>query len=92
MTFQRASRPEAAPPRPGLSLGLAASASLQLGGGGAVAAFTLGEGQSAAFVLRTLVPHAHPGRCPGDGEALTHLALIGAAFNLDRALAGRTDG
>src|SRR5204863_7867160 len=37
--------------------------------GGAVAAFTLGEGQCATFVLRSIAPDAHPGRCPGTEEA-----------------------
>src|SRR5262249_26472073 len=54
---------------PGLSLGLAASVPLRPDGGGAVAAFPLGEGQSATFVLRTIAPDAHPGRCPGTEEA-----------------------
>src|SRR5262249_28615599 len=54
---------------PGLSLGLAASVPLRADGGGAVAAFPLGEGQSATFVLRALAPDAHPGRCPGTEEA-----------------------
>src|SRR4051812_10022638 len=54
---------------PGLSLGLAASVPLRLDRGGAVAAFPLGEGQSATFVLRILSPDAHPGRCPGTGES-----------------------
>jgi GH15 family glucan-1,4-alpha-glucosidase len=34
-----------------------------------VAAFPLAEGKSATFVLRTITPDAHPGRCPGTGEA-----------------------
>lgn len=54
---------------PGLSLGLAASRPLTRDGDGVVAAFTLGEGESAAFVLRTLDPHAPPGHCPGTDEA-----------------------
>src|SRR5438874_9383415 len=54
---------------PGLSLGLAASVPLRRDGGGAVAAFPLGEGQSATFVLRVIAPDAHPGRCPGTEEA-----------------------
>jgi GH15 family glucan-1,4-alpha-glucosidase len=54
---------------PGLSLGLAASVPLRPDGGGAVAAFPLGEGQSATFVLRIIQPEAHPGRCPGTEEA-----------------------
>lgn len=36
---------------------------------GVIANFTLGEGESAAFVLRLLDEGAHPGRCPGTGEA-----------------------
>src|SRR5262245_21374439 len=54
---------------PGLSLGLAASVPLRADDGGAVAAFPLGEGQSATFVLRGIAPDAHPGRCPGTEEA-----------------------
>ncbi len=54
---------------PGLSLGLAASVPLRRDGDGAVAAFPLGEGESATFVLRTIAPDAHPGRCPGTEEA-----------------------
>ncbi len=54
---------------PGLSLGLSASVPLRPDDGGAVAALTLGEGQSATFVLRTIAPDAHPGRCPGTEEA-----------------------
>src|SRR3989442_684369 len=54
---------------PGLSLGLAASVPLRADNGGAVAAFPLGEGQSATFVLRAIAPDAHPGRCPGTEEA-----------------------
>src|SRR5947207_9893999 len=54
---------------PGLSLGLAASVPLRADGGGAVAAFPLGEGQSATFVLRAIAPDARPGRCPGTDEA-----------------------
>src|ERR1700722_17857228 len=54
---------------PGLSLGLAASVPLRADDGGAVAAFPLGEGQSATFVLRTIAPDAHHGRCPGTEEA-----------------------
>src|SRR5262249_49834420 len=41
---------------PGLSLGLAASVPLRPDDNGAVAAFTLGEGQSATFVLRAIAP------------------------------------
>ena len=54
---------------PGLSLGLAASVPLRQDGGGVVAAFSLGEGESATFVLRTIPAEAHPGRCPGTEEA-----------------------
>src|SRR5438309_551286 len=54
---------------PGLSLGLAASVPLRRDGDGAVAAFPLGEGQSATFVLRAVAPDAPPGRCPGTEEA-----------------------
>ena len=54
---------------PGLSLGLAASVPLRADNGGAVAEFLLDEGQSATFVLRTIAPDAHPGRCPGTEEA-----------------------
>ncbi len=54
---------------PGLSLGLAASIPLRSGGGAAVASFTLGEGESATFVLRAIAADAHPGRCPGTEEA-----------------------
>jgi GH15 family glucan-1,4-alpha-glucosidase len=54
---------------PGLSLGLAASRPLRRDGDGAVGEFTLGEGESAAFVLRTIDPSAPPGPCPGTGEA-----------------------
>jgi GH15 family glucan-1,4-alpha-glucosidase len=54
---------------PNLSLGLAASVPLRRADGGAVADFPLGEGQSATFILRTIPPNAHPGRCPGTEEA-----------------------
>jgi GH15 family glucan-1,4-alpha-glucosidase len=54
---------------PGLSLGLAASVPLRANAGGVAAEFSLGEGQSATFVLRTIVADAHPGRCPGTEEA-----------------------
>jgi GH15 family glucan-1,4-alpha-glucosidase len=54
---------------PGLSLGLSASVPLKQDGGGAVGAFTLGEGESATFILRDIAPDAPPGRCPGTGEA-----------------------
>ncbi|HTU26781.1 MAG TPA: glycoside hydrolase family 15 protein [Pirellulales bacterium] len=52
-----------------LSLGLAASVPLRPDERGAVARFTLGEGEKAAFVLRVIAPDAPPGRCPGTGEA-----------------------
>lgn len=54
---------------PGLSLGLAASVPLRADKGGVVAAFLLGEGQSATFVLGIIAPDAHSGRCPGTEEA-----------------------
>jgi GH15 family glucan-1,4-alpha-glucosidase len=54
---------------PDLSLGLASSVPLRPDDDGAVAAFTLGEGQSATFVLRIIAPDAQPGRCPGTEEA-----------------------
>jgi GH15 family glucan-1,4-alpha-glucosidase len=68
---------------PGLSLGLAASVPLTptplpagergrgegRDGDGVAAAFLLSEGESAAFVLRTIAPDAQPGRCPGTAEA-----------------------
>jgi GH15 family glucan-1,4-alpha-glucosidase len=54
---------------PGLSLGLASSVPLRPDNDGVAAEFVHGEGQSAAFVLRTIAPDAHPGRCPGTEEA-----------------------
>jgi GH15 family glucan-1,4-alpha-glucosidase len=54
---------------PGVSLGLAASVPLCRDGDGALADFTLGEGQSATFVLRQLDPGNDAGHCPGTGEA-----------------------
>jgi GH15 family glucan-1,4-alpha-glucosidase len=54
---------------PGLSLGLAATVPLRRDENGATATFALGEGQNATFVLRTIAPDAHPGRCPGTEEA-----------------------
>jgi GH15 family glucan-1,4-alpha-glucosidase len=54
---------------PDLSLGLAASIPLEHNAGGAVAAFSLGEGESATFVLRIIPQDSHPGRCPGTDEA-----------------------
>ena len=52
-----------------LSLGLAAPMPLQPDGQGVVADFTLGEGESATFVLRLLRPEDLPKPCPGVGEA-----------------------
>jgi GH15 family glucan-1,4-alpha-glucosidase len=54
---------------PGLTLGLASSVPLRRDGDGAVGEFTLGEGESAAFVLRTLDPEAAGRPCPGVAEA-----------------------
>jgi GH15 family glucan-1,4-alpha-glucosidase len=54
---------------PGLSLGLAASVPLRRDGDGVFSDFTLGEGQSATFVLRRLDPANDAGHCPGSGEA-----------------------
>jgi GH15 family glucan-1,4-alpha-glucosidase len=54
---------------PGLSLGLAASVPLRPDADGVVAAFQLGEGESATFVLRIIPPDAQPGHCPGTAEA-----------------------
>jgi GH15 family glucan-1,4-alpha-glucosidase len=54
---------------PGLSLGLTASVPLRRDGDGVVAEFTLGEGQSASFVLRQTGPGDAAGHCPGAGEA-----------------------
>ncbi len=54
---------------PGLSLGLAASVPLTRDGDAAAGEFTLGEGESATFVLRTIDRDARPGHCPGTGEA-----------------------
>jgi GH15 family glucan-1,4-alpha-glucosidase len=54
---------------PGLSLGLAASMPLTCDGDGAVGEFTLTEGESAAFVLRTIDPKDDAGHCPGTAEA-----------------------
>ena len=54
---------------PGLSLGLAASVPLRRDGDGVLADFTLGEGQSATFILRQLDPGNDAGHCPGTGEA-----------------------
>ena len=54
---------------PGLSLGLSVPIPLRPDGAGAVADFTLGEGEKATFVLRRLAPEDEPGHCPGDCEA-----------------------
>lgn len=53
---------------PELSLGLAASVPLTRDGDAAAGAFTLGEGESATFVLRSIDHDAQPGRCPGTGR------------------------
>ncbi len=54
---------------PGLRLGLATSVPLQPDGDGAIAAFTLKEGENVTFALRRVGPEHHPGLCPGVGEA-----------------------
>ncbi|HSQ54643.1 MAG TPA: glycoside hydrolase family 15 protein, partial [Gemmata sp.] len=54
---------------PGLSLGLASSVPMRQEGTGAVAEFNLGEGESTAFIIRTLKSHTETGPCPGTGEA-----------------------
>src|SRR5262249_29624077 len=54
---------------PKLSLGLAAPVALKLQNGGALADFTLGEGEKAVFVLRLLKAEARQAPCPGTGEA-----------------------
>jgi GH15 family glucan-1,4-alpha-glucosidase len=54
---------------PGLSLGLVASIPLQRDGEGVRADFSLGEEQSATFVLSQLDPGNDTGHCPGAGEA-----------------------
>ena len=57
---------------PELSLGLAASVPLTRDGDAVASEFTLGEGESATFVLRTIdrdTQDAQPGQCPGTGEA-----------------------
>lgn len=54
---------------PGISLGLAAPISFQIDAGGAIADFTLEEGQKAAFVLRLLGDQDEHGPCPGGVEA-----------------------
>jgi GH15 family glucan-1,4-alpha-glucosidase len=54
---------------PALSLGLAASVPFRADSDGVIAAFPLGEGQNATFVLRIIPPESHPGSCPGTGQA-----------------------
>jgi GH15 family glucan-1,4-alpha-glucosidase len=54
---------------PGLSLGLAASVPLTRDGDGVSGEFTLGEGESAVFILRTIDKDSSPGDCPGTAEA-----------------------
>lgn len=54
---------------PALSLGLAASSPLERDGDGAIADFTLSEGESARFVLRQIARRDDAGCCPGAGEA-----------------------
>jgi GH15 family glucan-1,4-alpha-glucosidase len=53
----------------GMSLDLAAAIPLRRDDAGAVADFTLGEGEQTTFVLRRLGPGDRPGCCPGVGEA-----------------------
>ena len=80
---------------PKLSLGLAAPMPLQPDGHGVVADFTLGEGESATFVLRLLRPEDLPKPCPGVGEAeelfrdtVDILAALAGEVHLHRPLAG----
>jgi GH15 family glucan-1,4-alpha-glucosidase len=54
---------------PNLTLGLASSVPLRQDGAGVVAEFTLGEGEKAAFVLRTIEKGQEAGPCPGTDEA-----------------------
>jgi GH15 family glucan-1,4-alpha-glucosidase len=54
---------------PGLSLELAASVPLQRDSDGVLADFTLGEGQTATFVLRRLDATNDANHCPGSDEA-----------------------
>jgi GH15 family glucan-1,4-alpha-glucosidase len=54
---------------PGLSLALAASVPLQRDGDGVLADFILNEGQTAAFVLRSIDPGESAGPSPGTDEA-----------------------
>ena len=74
---------------PGLRLGLAASVPLERDGDGAVGEFTLGEGESATFVLRAIAPRRprRPlprhrrgrGPVPRDGRLL---AAVGGPLHL----------
>jgi GH15 family glucan-1,4-alpha-glucosidase len=52
-----------------VSLGLAASVPLRRDGDGVLADFILNEGQTAAFVLRSIDPGESAGPCPGTDEA-----------------------
>jgi len=54
---------------PDFALGLASSVPLQRAAGGVVAEFTLGEGETVAFVLRRLAGKAALTCCPGVGQA-----------------------
>jgi GH15 family glucan-1,4-alpha-glucosidase len=54
---------------PGVSLGLDSPVPLMPDGQSVVADFTLGEGESATFVLRHLRPEDLPKPCPGAGVA-----------------------
>jgi GH15 family glucan-1,4-alpha-glucosidase len=54
---------------PKLSLGLTGSAPLKQDGEGVLADFTLGQGQSAQFILHQLDPGAPADQCPGAGIA-----------------------
>jgi GH15 family glucan-1,4-alpha-glucosidase len=54
---------------PKVSLGLAASVPLQRDGDGVLADFILNEGQTAAFVLRSIDPGESAGPSPGTEEA-----------------------
>ena len=52
-----------------LTLGLVSSIPLERSPGGVVADFTLGEGESVAFVLRRLVRDSQLTCCPGGGQS-----------------------
>jgi hypothetical protein len=54
---------------PSLTLALATEVPLRRDGTGVVADFSLGEGENAVFVLRSLGPDERSGQCPGAGEA-----------------------